>query len=272
MEQKLIDSKKNWQIMDWAELREYRALFWFMVLRDIKILYKQTVLGFAWVVIKPVFSMIVFTIVFGKLAKVPSDGIPYPVFYYAALLPWTYFSSTMNKSAISLITNTSMLTKVYIPRLVLPLTPVLAGLVDFLISFCILGVLMIWYNSVPTLNIVFIPVLMLLMIIATSGIGIWLSALAVQYRDVRHAVQFLIQLLMFAAPVVWPVSLVPEKYRLFYGLYPMAGVIEGFRSALLGAKPMPWDLIFVGIISAVLIASCGIFYFQKVEKTFADLA
>ncbi len=275
----IIEPKKGWQLIDWRELREYRDLFYFLVWRDIKVLYKQTVLGFSWAIIRPVFSMIVFSVVFGGLADVPSDGVPYPIFAYAALLPWTYFSTAMGKSTSSLVTNARMLTKVYFPRLVIPMTPVLAGLVDFFVAFPILLVLMLWFGIAPTVYVVLLPLLMLLMILTAAGVGMWLSALAIQYRDVNHAMSFLTQLLMYAAPVVWSVSLITEKFpewggviRLVYGLYPMAGVIEGFRSALLGTASMPWDLIGMGTLSAVLVALSGALYFRRMERFFADVA
>lgn len=271
-QQIVIEPKKGWRLIDFSELWAYRDLFFFLVWRDIKVLYKQTVLGFLWAVIRPVFSMIIFSIVFGRLAKVPSDGVPYPIFAYVALIPWTYFSTALAGSTQSLIGNVNMLTKVYFPRLIIPMTPVLAGLVDFAIAFAVLAVLMIWYGIAPTAYVTVLPVLILLMVLTASGIGMWLSALAIQYRDVRHAVTFVLQLLMYAAPVVWPVSLIPEQYRLFYGIYPMVGVIEGFRSALLGTNPMPWDLILVGGITAGLIAVSGAFYFRRMERIFADVA
>jgi lipopolysaccharide transport system permease protein len=274
--QTIIEPKSGWQLIDWKELRQYKDLLYFLVWRDIKVLYKQTVLGFTWAVIRPVFSMIVFSVVFGNLAKVPSDGVPYPIFAYAALLPWTYFATAMTESTNSLISNLNMLTKVYFPRLVIPLAPILAKLVDFGIAFIILGLMMAWYGIAPTWNVAFLPLLVVLMILTAAGMGMWLSAMAIQYRDVRHAIQFAVQVLMYAAPVVWPASLITEKFgptvRLVYGLYPMAGVIEGFRSALLGATPMPWDLILMGGISAVLIAVSGALYFRRMERIFADVA
>lgn len=270
--QTIIEPKKGWQLVDWQELWHYKDLFYFLVWRDIKIIYKQTVMGFSWAIIRPVFSMIIFTIVFGKLAKVPSDGIPYPIFSYAALVPWTYFAAAITKSTESLITNSGMLTKIYFPRLVIPMTPVLAGLVDFAIAFTLLIGMMFWYGYLPTLNIFFIPMLMLLMVMTAAGIGMWLSALAIQFRDVKHAVQFIAQFLMYAAPVVWPVSLIPEQYRLIYGLYPMAGVIEGFRSSLIGVNPMPWDLIGIGALSATIVFVSGMLYFRRMERIFADVA
>lgn len=271
-----IGPKKGWQVINFRELAAYRDLFYFLVLRDIKAFYKQTVLGFTWAIIRPVFSMVVFSIVFGSLAKIPSDGIPYPIFSYAALIPWTYFSTAMTTSTQSLIDMTGIFTKVYFPRLIIPLTPVLSKLVDFGISFVILFVLMAWYGIVPTINILWVPLLILLMILTASGIGMWLSALAIQYRDIPHGIQFLSQLLMYAAPVVWPVSLVSEKFgvsaKLIYGLYPMAGVIEGFRSSLIGHNPMPWDLIGIGAISAVILFLTGALYFRRKERIFADVA
>lgn len=270
--QTVIEPKSGWQLIDWRELREYRDLYYFLVRRDIKVLYKQTVLGFSWAVIRPVLSMIVFSIVFGRLAQVPSDGVPYPIFAYVALVPWTYFSTAMIESTQSLVNNSNMLTKVYFPRLVIPMTPVLAKLVDFGIAFMVLLLMMAWFSIVPTWQVVFLPFLLLLMIMTALGFGMWLSALAIQYRDVRLAIPFIAQLLMYAAPVVWPASLIPEQLRPIYGLYPMAGVIEGFRSALLGTNPMPWDLIVPGTLSAVLIAVTGAFYFRRMERIFADVA
>lgn len=267
-----IKPKSGWRLIDVKELAAYRDLFFFLVWRDIKVVYSQTVLGFLWAIIRPVFSMIVFSIVFGRLAHVPSDNVPYPVFSYAALIPWTYFSTALTNSTQSLISNVNMITKVYFPRLIIPLTPVLAGLVDFAISFVVLAVLMAWYRIVPTVDILVLPLLILLMMLTASGVGMWLSAMAIQYRDIRHAMTFLIQLLMYAAPVVWPVSLVPHSYRLVYGIYPMAGVIEGFRSALIGTTPMPWDLISIGAASALTIAISGAFYFRRMERVFADVA
>ena len=272
----IIEPKKGWQLIDWQELKQYRDLIYFMVVREIKILYKQTVLGFAWAIIRPVFSMIVFSIVFGKLAKIPSDGIPYPIFSYVALVPWTYFNSSMTKSTQSLITGANIFTKVYFPRFIIPLTPVLAGLVDFFISLAVVGLLMVWFQITPTIAIVWLPLLILLVILTSLGIGLWLSALTLQYRDIRYALVFLSQLLMYVAPVVWPVSTITENFgnsaKLIYGIYPMAGVIEGFRAALIGSNPMPWDLIGIGSISAVILVVTGSLYFKSRERIFADVA
>jgi lipopolysaccharide transport system permease protein len=220
--------------------------------------------------------MIVFSVVFGGLAKIPSDGIPYPLFSYAALIPWIYFSSAMTASTQSLITGKGIFTKVYFPRLIIPLTPVLSKLVDFFIAFIILFGLMGWYGVSPKVNIVFLPILILMMMLTASGIGMWLSAMAIQYRDIPQGVGFLSQLLMYAAPVVWPLSLLKDRFgesaTLVYGIYPMIGVIEGFRSALLGHNPMPWALIGIGTVSALVMFISGTLYFKRKERIFVDVA
>ncbi len=253
----------------------YKDLLYFMVLREIKVLYKQTILGFTWAIIRPLFSMFVFSVIFGNLANIPSNSIPYPIFSYAALVPWTYFSTSMIKSTNSLIGNMNILTKVYFPRIILPLAPIISNLLDFFIALSIVFLFMIYYSIIPSINILWLPLLIMFMLINAAGAGIWLSALAIQYRDIRHAILFFVQLLLYAAPVVWPVSLLSEKYgskvALWYGLYPMAGVIEGFRSALIGSQPMPWSLIIMGFISSMLIFSSGIIYFQIKEKHFAEI-
>jgi lipopolysaccharide transport system permease protein len=262
---------ERFQNVDWAELWAYRDLFFFLVWRDIKTRYAQSVLGVGWAVIQPVFSMIVFTIIFGNLAQVSSDGVPYAIFTYSALVPWTFFSGALTAASGSLISSSNMITKVYFPRLVVPLAPVLAKLVDFAIAMLILLGMMIWFRITPTLWTLALPLLVLLMILSAAGAGMWLTALAVQYRDIKFGLGFGVQLLMYAAPVVYPTSLIPDQYRLLYGLNPMAGVIEGFRSALLGTNPMPLDLILVGSVTAVLIALSGVFYFRKMERNFADV-
>jgi len=220
--------------------------------------------------------MVVFSVIFGRLANVPSDGIPYPIFSYAALVPWTYFSTAMTTSTSSLIIGAGIFTKVYFPRLIIPLTPALSKLVDFGIAFIIIFGLMAWYGIVPTINVIWVPILVLLMILSSAGIGMWLSALALQYRDIQHGIGFLVQLLMYAAPAVWPVSLISNKFgesaKIVYGLYPMAGVIKGFRSALLGHNPMPWDLIGMGTITSVILFLTGALYFKRKERIFADVA
>lgn len=274
--QTIIEAPKGWQAINWRELWQYKDLFYFLVLRDVKSLYRQTILGFLWAIIRPVFSMIIFTVIFGNIAQVDSDGVPYAIFSYVALVPWTYFASAMSDSTNSLVGNSGMLTKVYFPRLVFPLAPVFSKLIDFTIAFVIVAVLMLYFGLAPTLYVFFLPYLILLMLLTAAGIGMWLAALAVQYRDVKHAMGFISQLLMYAAPVVWPVSALEERFgmtaRWVYGLYPMAGVIEGFRAALLGTNPMPWDLIGIGTISAIALLISGAFYFRRMEGIFADVA
>lgn len=271
-----IKPKRGWSLINLRELLDYKDLFYFLVLRDIKVLYKQTILGFLWAILNPFFSMIVFSVVFGNLAKVPSDGVPYPVFSFAALLPWTYFSQSLTGSTNSLVTSVNMFTKVYFPRLIIPMTSVFAKLVDFFIAFLMLIGMMIYYGIQPGINLVFIPILVIIMMLTAAGVGMWLSALAIQYRDVKFAMTFLVQLLMYAAPVVWPISLIEEKFgvtaKLIYGIYPMAGVIEGFRAALLGTRPMPWDLLAIGGFTALVLFITGVFYYRKMERVFADVA
>jgi lipopolysaccharide transport system permease protein len=267
----IIEAQSGWQLIDWRELWQYRDLFFFLVWRDVKTRYAQSVLGVGWAVIQPVFTMIVFTIVFGNLAKVDSDGVPYAIFSYTALVPWTYFSSALTGATGSLISSSSMITKVYFPRLVIPLAPVLGKLVDFGIALLILFGLMLWFRIPPTWNALALPLLVGLMMISAAGMGMWLTALAVQYRDVNYAMGFVVQLLMYAAPVVYPTSNVPQAWRLWYALNPMVGVIEGFRSALLGTNPMPWDLIGIGAITAGVFLVSGALYFRSAERVFADV-
>lgn len=273
------EPRSGWQPINWRELLEYRDLLFFLVLRDIRGRYAQTVIGFGWAVIRPLFSMIVFTVVFGRLARIPSDGVPYPVFAFAALVPWTYFSTAMTQSTGSLISNANLWTKVYFPRLVIPLAPALAGLVDFTLAFVMLGILMLFFGIAPTSGALVLPYLVLLMFVASAGVGMWLSSLAIKYRDVNHAIPFVAQVLMYAAPVVWPMSLIGEQFpewapviRRVYGLYPITGVIEGFRSGLLGTGPMPWDLIVSGTVGALVVFVSGALYFRRMERTFADVA
>ena len=268
----VIQPSRGWKLINFREIWKHRDLLYFLVLRDIKILYKQTVLGFTWAIIRPLFSMVVFSIVFGKLAKVSSDGVPYPIFNYTALVPWTYFATAMRGSVQSLIMSINIFTKVYFPRIFIPLTPVIAKLVDFVIAFGVLFIMMVGYRIYPTINVIFLPYLIFLMILFATGIGMWLTALAIQYRDIKYGTEFLAQILMYAAPVVWPASAIPHKFRLIYGLYPMAGVIEGFRSALLSTRPMPWDLLAMGTLSALIIFVFGLFYFRWKERIFADVA
>lgn len=267
----IIEASSGWRLIDWRELWRYRDLFYFLVWRNVKVRYAQSVLGLGWAVIRPVFSMIVFTIVFGRLAKVASDGVPYAIFSYAALVPWTYFSSALTGASGSLVGASGMISKVYFPRLIIPLTTVLSNLVDFVIALLILFGLMVWFGMQPTIWALLLPLLVLLMMLTATGLGMWLTALAIQYRDVKYGLSFAVQLLMYAAPVVYPASSIPQQYRWLYGLNPMAGVIEGFRSALLGTNPMPWDLLLPGTIIAIIVFIGGALYFRRTERIFADV-
>ena len=269
----VIDPEKGGRnIIDWQELWRYRDLFWFLIWRDIKTRYAQSILGIGWAIIQPVFSMVVFTLVFGNIAKVNSEGVPYAIFSFCALVPWTFFSNSLTSSSSSLITAKNLITKVYFPRLVIPIAPVLATLIDFSISFVILMGMMLWFGIVPTVWIVFVPVLVLLMILTAAGIGMWLTALAIQYRDIRYGANFFVQLLMYGSPVIYATSSVPEKYQLIYALNPMVGVIEGFRAALLGTRPMPWEYLGIGAGMAGIFFITGILYFRRMERYFADVA
>jgi lipopolysaccharide transport system permease protein len=266
-----IKPRKGWQLIDLRELREYRDLFYFLVVRDIKVKYKQTVLGGLWAVIQPFFSMVVFTLFFGKLAKIPSDGVPYPIFNYSAMVAWTYLATSIANSGNSLVGNTNLLSKVYFPRLIIPLSSILAGLLDFAIAFMVLIGMMMYFGLYPKVSILLVPVLVLLLAFTASGVGAALAALNAKYRDIRYTIPFLIQMWMFASPIVYPASMVPEKYRVFYALNPVAGIIEGFRSVLLGTVPFPTTMLMISaIVSSVLFLS-GIFYFRQMERHFADI-
>lgn len=253
------------------DLWDYRELLYFLVWRDIKVRYKQTALGAAWAVVQPVLTMLVFTIFFGRLAKVPSDGIPYPVFAYTALLPWQLFAFALNESSNSLVTNKNLLTKVYFPRLIVPMASVFAGLVDFAIAFVLLLGLMVIYHVRPSTAIAWLPVLLLMTVATALSVGLWLSALNVKFRDVRYLIPFLTQFWMFATPVAYPSSLVPEPWREWYGLNPMAGVVEGFRWAMLGKAGNPGLLVWVSVAAVVLLLTGGLYYFRRTEATFADI-
>jgi len=266
-----IKPKKGWQLIDFKELKEYRDLFYFLVVRDIKVRYKQTVLGGLWAIIQPFFMMVVFTLFFGNLAKVPSDGIPYPIFSYSALIAWTYFANSISNSGNSLIQNTALISKVYFPRLIVPLAPVLAFLLDFCIAFVILIGMMLYYHIYPTIMILFLPLLVILMMFTASGVGMFLAALNANYRDIRYTITFLVQFWMFASPVVYPVSMLPEKYHLIYAINPMAGVIEGFRSALLGTAAFPTQMLLVSTLVSIILFIVGALYFKQTERYFADV-
>ena len=268
----IIEHRRGLKFVDWKELVEYRDLFFFMVWRDIKVRYAQSVLGVGWALIQPLFSMLVFTVIFGRLAKVDSNGVPYAIFSFTALVPWTYFANAVTEGSASLVANAHMLSKVYFPRVVLPLASVVARGVDFLVALAFLAVLMVWFGVHPTWNALALPLLIAILLLAATGLGLWLTALAIQYRDIKYAMNFIVQLLMYAAPVVYPTTLVPERLQLWYAVNPMVGVIEGFRAALLGTIPMPWQWIGIGAVSAVILSATGLVYFRSRERIFADVA
>lgn len=266
-----IDPPKSWASIGLRELWDYRELLYFLTWRDIKVRYKQTALGAAWAVIQPFFMMVVFSLFFGKLAGVPSDGIPYPVFAFCGLLPWQLFAHALTESSNSLVGNQNLITKVYFPRLVVPIAAVLGGVVDFAIAFVILLAMMFYFGIVPGWAIVTLPLFIVLAITTALAVGLWLSALNVKYRDVRYTINFLVQFWLFATPVAYPSSLIPVQWRWAYGLNPMAGVVEGFRWALLGKTDPPGALLAVSIAVVVLLLMGGLYYFRKMEQEFADV-
>ncbi len=267
----IIKPSRGWFTLRLNDLWQYRELLYFLTWRDIKVRYKQTVLGAAWAIIQPFFTMVVFTLFFGKLAKIPSEGVPYPIFSYAGLLPWTFFAQAMNQSSDSLVGNANLITKVYFPRLVIPLSAGLAPLVDFCIAFVVLIGMMFYYQIFPTGTLIWLPVFLLLAFATSLGVGLWLSALNVQYRDVRYTVPFLTQLWLFATPVIYPSSGVHGPWRIVLGLNPMTGVVEGFRWALLGIGAAPGAMIYTSMGVALLLVFTGLIYFKRMEKTFADI-
>ncbi len=265
-----IRPPKKWVPINFRELWLYHELLYFFTWRDVKIRYKQTVLGFLWAIIQPLFMMVVFTLFFGNLAKVPSDGIPYPLFNFTALLPWTLFAEGLLRSTTSMVSNANIMTKVYFPRLIMPISGILSPLVDFTVAFIILLLMMAFFGFIPTIAIVFLPVFILLTVLTSFSVGLWLSALNVKYRDFQYTIPFLIQIWLFASPVVYSSSILPEQFRLLYGLNPMTGVIEGFRWALLDTNP-PELMILVSVGVVLLLLVGGIFYFKRMEQYFADV-
>lgn len=262
---------KGWAPVNLREVWEYRDLLRLLAWRDITVRYKQTVLGAAWAVLQPLLTMAVFSLFFGGLAKVPSDGLPYPIFAFAALVPWGFFSTSLTQASNSLVGNANLIKKVYFPRLVVPMSSAASALIDMCIAFVVLLGFMAWYRIVPTGNVVWLPAFVLLAGITSLGAGLWLSALNIRYRDVRHAVSFLIQFWLFATPIAYPSSLLPEPWRTLYGLNPMAGVVEGFRWALLGTKTEPGAMVAVSALMALTLLVTGAFYFRRMEATFADV-
>ena len=267
----IIEPKKGWVPIDVREIWDYRELLYFLTKRDIKVRYKQTILGGLWAVIQPAFTMIVFTLFFGRLAKVPSDGLPYPIFVYAGLLPWTYFANAVSSSGNSLVGSANLITKVYFPRLMVPASAALAGLLDFFIALFVLAVLMVYYQFLPGAGILLFPFLVALTFLCAVGVGLWLSAFNVQYRDIRYAIPFLIQIWMFLSPVIYPVSLVNDRYQWLLALNPMGGVIHAYRASLLGHQPINWPLLGLSALIILALFFGGLFYFRRMEKVFADV-
>jgi lipopolysaccharide transport system permease protein len=266
-----IAPSKGWVSLKLRELWSYRELLYFLIWRDVKVRYKQTALGIAWAVVQPLFTMVVFSVFFGKLGKIPSDGIPYPIFAFAALVPWTFFANGLNLSSASLVDSANLLRKVYFPRLAIPIATVLSGVVDFTIAFSILLLLAAGYGIAPTANVVWLPLLLLLALATSLGVGLWISALNVQYRDFRYIIPFLTQVWLFATPVAYPSTLLPEPWATIYGINPMAGVISGFRWALLGTQTAPGAMVLVSAAAALVILVSGAYYFRRMESTFADV-
>ena len=265
-----ISAKKGWQIINVKELAQYRDLIYFLVWRDIKVQYAQTILGFSWAILQPLIQIVIFTVVFGRVAEVSSEGFPYFLFSTVAIIPWTFISQAMSESSSSLVTGQNMLGKVYFPRLIFPLAPVFSRLVDFFISLVIIIGVSIYYKVVPTWNLLFLPIFVLIMIFIPAGLGMWLSALAIRFRDVKHAMPFVVRMLIYSAPIVYSAASIPGKYRLIYSLNPIVCVIEGFRACLLGTQ-MPWGYLLPGILTSVLVLVSGAYYFKRMERVFVDV-
>ncbi len=266
-----IEPSKGWVSLKLNELWEYHELLYFLTWRDVKVRYKQTVLGITWAIIQPFFTMVVFSLFFGRLAKIPSDGIPYPIFSFAALVPWTFFSNALSQASNSLVANANTIKKVYFPRLAIPLAIVFSGVVDFVLAFIMLLGMMFYYGISPTVNVFWLPLFLLLALVTSLGVSLWLSAMNVMFRDVRYMIPFLTQFWLFATPIAYPSSLLSEPWRTIYGINPMVGVVEGFRWALLGTNTAPGPIVIVSSLAAFFLLLSGVFYFRRMEKTFADV-
>ena len=267
----VIQPRRVWFHLDLAALWQYRELLYFLVWRDVKVRYKQTAIGATWAILQPLMTMVIFTVIFGHFAKIPSDGLPYPIFAYTALLPWTYFASALNRSSASVVSEAHLISKVYFPRVILPLAGTVSGIIDFAVAFVLLLGMMIWYGIMPTWGIVALPLFLLLAFATALAVGLWCSALNVRYRDVGYTIPFLTQCWMYASPVAYPVSLVPENWRFFYSLNPMAGVIEGFRWALLGKQGPDFGVMAVSAVVVVVLLVGGLVFFRRMENTFVDV-
>lgn len=267
----VLRPSSGWSSLELGDIWKYRELLFFLTWRELKVRYQQTLLGAAWAIIQPLMQMIVFTFIFGGIARMSSEGIPYPIFSYTALLPWGLFAKSLTDAGRSMVMNRNMITKIYFPRLIIPISSVFSGLVDFAIAFVILLGLMVYYHITPTRAILLLPAFMLLAIVAALGVGLWLSAMNVQYRDVGHVLPFLTQFWMFVTPVIYPASRIPAKWQLLYSLNPMTGVVEGFRWALLGTSGAPTSMMAVSAAISVILLIGGLFYFRRMERTFADM-
>ena len=266
-----IQPTRGWTSLKLREVWDHRELTSIFIWRDIKVRYRQTVVGALWAIIQPLLTMVIFSVFFGRLAHIPSDDIPYPIFSYAALVPWTFFANSINQASNSLVNNAEMIKKIYFPRLTMPIASVLGGLVDFILAFIILLLMMLYYGFVPTVNILWFPFFVLLAMMTALGVSLWLAAMNVQFRDVRYMVPFIIQAWLFATPVAYPSSLLSEPWHTIYGLNPMVGVVEGFRWALLGTGTGPGPMVFVSFFVALVLLISGVYYFRRVEKIFADV-
>jgi lipopolysaccharide transport system permease protein len=262
--------RRGWIAVEWRELWEFRELLLFLAWRDITVRYKQTALGAAWAVLQPALTMVVFTLLFGRLAHLPSDGLPYPIFVYAGLLPWTFFANAVTSSSNSLVNSANLITKVYFPRVIVPLAAVAAGLVDLAVAFLLLGVLLLWYHVPLTPMLALLPLMVIGTVVAAVAVGTILSALTVTYRDFRYVVPFTVQLWMYATPVMYATAAVPDRWRRWYAVNPMAGMTDGFRAAVLGRAPL-WPVVGISSLSAVIALGVGIAYFQRVERRFVDI-
>ena len=267
----LIQPRRGWLSFDLKAVYRYRELLYFLVWRDVLVRYKQAAIDVAWVVLHPLLTMVVFTIIFGQFAKLPSDGLPYPIFSFTALLPWNYFAQAISRSGISLVSNANLISKIYFPRLIVPISGALGPLVDFAISFIILLGMMVWYGIAPTWGVLALPFLTLLAVVTAVAVSLYLSALNVKYRDIGHAIPFLVQFWMYASPVVYSVNIIPQKWRLLYSLNPMVGVIEGYRWALLGKERPDYGVMAVGVVVASVLLLGGLVYFKRTERFFADI-
>jgi lipopolysaccharide transport system permease protein len=266
-----IRPSKGWMALKLRELWEYRELLYFLAWREVKVRYKQTAIGAAWAILQPLLTMLIFSLFFGRLAKMPSDGVPYPLFSLAGLAPWTFFSNGLTQCSNSLVGNANLITKVYFPRLTVPIAAILSGVVDFGLSFLLLIGLAVYYGVKPSANIIWLPVFCLMALVTALGAGLWLSALNVEYRDVRYVVPFLVQFWMFGTPIAYATSIVPEKWRVLYGLNPMVGVVDGFRWGMLGGSSAPGPLIWASTAMSLVMLVSGAFYFRRMETTFADV-